>query len=60
MLTTAKTQAVGLKAKLFGGFAGPSRLAIVEALRSGPEVSGCKSGWNRAAGAECLEVALGG
>lgn len=36
MLTTTQTQAVALKAKLFRGFADPSRLAIVEALRSGP------------------------
>lgn len=35
MLTTTQTQAVALKAKLFRGFADPSRLAIVEALRSG-------------------------
>jgi DNA-binding transcriptional ArsR family regulator len=31
-----QTQAVALKAKLFRGFADPSRLAIVEALRGGP------------------------
>lgn len=36
MLATTQTQAVGLKAKLFRGFADPSRLAIVEALRGGP------------------------
>jgi DNA-binding transcriptional ArsR family regulator len=36
MLTTTQAQAVALKAKLFRGFADPSRLAIVEALRSGP------------------------
>jgi DNA-binding transcriptional ArsR family regulator len=36
MLATTQTQAVALKAKLFRGFADPSRLAIVEALRSGP------------------------
>jgi len=30
------SQAVALKAKLFRGFADPSRLAIVEALRRGP------------------------
>ncbi len=36
MLATAQTQAVALKAKLFRGFADPSRLAIVEALRSSP------------------------
>jgi DNA-binding transcriptional ArsR family regulator len=36
MLTSTQAQAVALKAKLFRGFADPSRLAIVEALRSGP------------------------
>jgi DNA-binding transcriptional ArsR family regulator len=36
MLATTRSQAVALKAKLFRGFADPSRLAIVEALRSGP------------------------
>jgi len=36
MLAITQTQAVALKAKLFRGFADPSRLAIVEALRSGP------------------------
>lgn len=36
MLATTQTQAVALKAKLFRGFADPSRLAIVEALHSGP------------------------
>jgi DNA-binding transcriptional ArsR family regulator len=36
MLAAAQTQALELKAKLFRGFADPSRLAIVEALRSGP------------------------
>jgi len=32
----ANTQSLALKAKLFRGFADPSRLAILEALRSGP------------------------
>jgi DNA-binding transcriptional ArsR family regulator len=36
MLLTARPQAVALKAKLFRGFADPSRLAILEALRHGP------------------------
>lgn len=36
MSATTQAQAVGLKAKLFRGFADPSRLAIVEALRGGP------------------------
>lgn len=36
MLTSVPTQAIGLKAKLFRGFADPSRLSIVEALRAGP------------------------
>jgi len=36
MLATTQTQAAALKAKLFRGFADSSRLAIVEALRSGP------------------------
>lgn len=37
MLTlTADARATGLKAKLFRGFADPSRLSIVEALREGP------------------------
>lgn len=36
MLATPQTEAIGLKAKLFRGFADASRLAIVEALRSGP------------------------
>lgn len=35
MLTTVFT-AIELKAKLFRGFADPSRLAILEALRAGP------------------------
>ncbi len=36
MLTVARAQGVGLKAKLFRGFSDPSRLSIVEALRRGP------------------------
>ncbi len=36
MLMTAQTNAVALKAKLFRGFADPSRLSIVEVLRAGP------------------------
>lgn len=32
--------ALGLKAKLFRGFADPSRLAILEALRAGPRTVG--------------------
>ena len=36
MLLTARPQATELKAKLFRGFADPSRLAILEALRAGP------------------------
>jgi DNA-binding transcriptional ArsR family regulator len=36
MVLTAHPQATELKAKLFRGFADPSRLAILEALRSGP------------------------
>jgi DNA-binding transcriptional ArsR family regulator len=36
MLIAAQAHAVELKAKLFRGFADPSRLAILEALRSGP------------------------
>lgn len=36
MLTTAATSHHALKAKLFRGFADPSRLAILEALRNGP------------------------
>ena len=36
MLKTAQAQAVGLKAKLFRGFADPSRLSILETLRDGP------------------------
>lgn len=36
MPAVARAQGVGLKAKLFRGFADPSRLSIVEALRRGP------------------------
>lgn len=36
MLLNASAQALELKAKLFRGFADPSRLAILEALRYGP------------------------
>ncbi len=36
MLLTAQVQALDLQAKLFRGFADPSRLAILEALRAGP------------------------
>jgi DNA-binding transcriptional ArsR family regulator len=36
MLMTANPRGVGLKARLFRGFADPSRLGILEALRSGP------------------------
>jgi DNA-binding transcriptional ArsR family regulator len=35
MFTTAQPQATSLKAKLFRGFADPSRLSILEALRAG-------------------------
>ena len=36
MLTVAKPAALALRAKLFRGFADPSRLAILDALRAGP------------------------
>lgn len=36
MLTSLYAQSLALKAKLFRGFADPSRLAILEALRTGP------------------------
>ncbi len=36
MLLAVQVQAVDLQAKLFRGFADPSRLAILEALRRGP------------------------
>lgn len=35
-MPTTQAQAIALKAKLFRGFADPSRLAIVESLRTGP------------------------
>ncbi len=35
MLITSATSSIGLHAKLFRGFADPSRLAILEALRGG-------------------------
>lgn len=37
MLLTAQAQAIGLQAKLFRGFADPSRLSILMALRGGPQ-----------------------
>ncbi len=40
MLTAANPRALALKAKLFRGFADPSRLAILEALRAGPHTAG--------------------
>ena len=36
MLMSARAQGISLKAKLFRGFSDPSRLAILEALRSSP------------------------
>lgn len=36
MLMNANAQAIDLQAKLFRGFADPSRLAILAALRNGP------------------------
>lgn len=36
MLINAKTQSIELQAKLYRGFSDPSRLSILEALRSGP------------------------
>lgn len=36
MLLTAKKDSVFLRAKLFRGFADPSRLSILEVLRAGP------------------------
>lgn len=36
MLMSANAQAISLRAKLFRGFADPSRLAILVALRDGP------------------------
>ncbi len=40
MLTTSNPRALALKAKLFRGFADPSRLSILEALRAGPRTAG--------------------
>lgn len=36
MIINAKTQPIELQARLFRGFSDPSRLAILDALRSGP------------------------
>jgi DNA-binding transcriptional ArsR family regulator len=36
MLMTAKIRSVDLQAKLFRGFADPSRLSVLVALRNGP------------------------
>ena len=36
MLMVANAQGIGLKAKLFRGFADPSRLSLLEALRARP------------------------
>lgn len=36
MLVIANAQSLALRAKLFRGFADPSRLAILDALRNGP------------------------
>jgi DNA-binding transcriptional ArsR family regulator len=40
MLTTTHAQSLALTAKLFRGFADPSRLSILEALRDGPRTVG--------------------
>lgn len=40
MLSPTNGQAIHLRAKLFRGFADPSRLAILEALRHGPRTVG--------------------
>lgn len=40
MILAAQTQGLALKAKLFRGFADPSRLALLEALRDGPQTVG--------------------
>ncbi|MDR7482293.1 MAG: metalloregulator ArsR/SmtB family transcription factor [Armatimonadota bacterium] len=40
MLLVAEPEAVALKAKLFRGFADPSRLSILETLRPGPRTVG--------------------
>ena len=39
-MLVAEVQSLTLKAKLFRGFADPSRLAILESLRSGPKSVG--------------------
>ncbi len=40
MLLTADKTSLALKAKLFRGFSDPSRLSILEALRTGPLIVG--------------------
>lgn len=40
MLTMARPEAIRIKAKLFRGFSDPSRLAILDALRSRPMTVG--------------------
>jgi DNA-binding transcriptional ArsR family regulator len=40
MLLTAQAQLTGLKAKLFRGFSDPSRLTILEVLKSGSQTVG--------------------
>lgn len=40
MFMTANAQAISLQAKLFRGFADPSRLSILQALREGPRTVG--------------------
>ncbi len=40
MLTASNPRALALKAKLFRGFADPSRLSILEALRAGSRTAG--------------------
>jgi DNA-binding transcriptional ArsR family regulator len=39
-MLTAEPQSLALKAKLFRGFSDPSRLSILESLRSGPKTVG--------------------
>ncbi len=39
-MTAAEIQGLALKAKLFRGFSDPSRLSILESLRSGPKTVG--------------------
>jgi ArsR family transcriptional regulator, cadmium/lead-responsive transcriptional repressor len=49
-MPTLQAQAITLKAKLYRGFADPSRLSILEALRSGPLTVGAiteKTGLSR-------------